>query len=1082
LRSKILIVEDESIEAMNFQQSLNFFGYDVVGIASTGEEALQKVAELKPNLILMDIVLKGEMDGIEAAAQIKEDYDIPVVYLTAHPEESAVNRAKLTTPYGYLIKPVNKTDLKNIIELAIYKHQIEDELKRSEENYRSLFENANDSIMIRSEEGLILDANPAACKMFGLKRNEFVGKSLKQLISPRCNHLLPLIKSKIQNQGYYNYEILFLHRDGTEINAEASCRKIIYSHQDAVLCISRDITQRKETEENLEISKKKYQTIFENGGTAITTFENDGTIIMMNSEWERLSGYSREEVEGKMKWMEFVHPDHLEKMIKYHQQRLKDPESAPTKYETVFISKNGKQRTMYMTVTALPGTDKWLASSIDITDLKKAEKTILESEQKYSHLFDSVPVGISISDQNSKVLDVNKAMMEISGYTFEEYKNININNLYVHPEKDRTPLLRELELSGKLLDYEVKLKRKDGSTYCALLNSELIEMDGEKVVITTTRDITDRRKAEEALKESEENLRFITDNMNDVIGQLNVEGIITYFSPSIKQLTGYDPQELVGKGTSDLVHPQDQEKVLNAIQEGILDKKPSTVEYRTKISNGGFIWVESNGKAVYDADGNFKSAVFSVRDISDHKKVELALTESEKSYRELVDNSLVGIYKTNINGDILFANKAMAKLAHLKSVEDFKAQKITQFYKNLKDRDMIIEKLKKSGNVNQQELEMVSATNENINVLISANLSDNTVSGMIIDITDLKKANKALRESEKKYKTLFESNPAYTIHAGLDGSTLDINAAAENVTGLSKNEFVGKHITELEIFPKDDLHMHKDMFSSLLKGEDVAPYESRIYDKNSEIHWVETISTVIKNKDKPDSILIINRDIDKRKKSEEEIQASLKEKEVLLKEIHHRVKNNLQIISSSLDLQEDYVKEDPTAVNVLRESQNRVISMAMIHEMLYQSKDLSHINFYDYIRNLTSNLFHSYGAQVSITTEINVEQINLNIETAIPLGLLITELISNSLKYAFSNKDKGKITVSLTEKDGKFKLIISDNGVGLPKEIDFNTEATLGLRLVNSLVNQLDGTINLDRSQGTKYTITFKELTYNKRI
>jgi signal transduction histidine kinase len=131
LKSKILIVEDEAIEAMVFKKSLKSFGYDVVGVVDTGEDAIRKVAESKPDLVLMDIVLKGNMDGIEAATHLKKDYDISVLYLTAHPEESVVNRAKLTSPYGYIIKPVNKTELKYIIDLALYKRQMEEELKET---------------------------------------------------------------------------------------------------------------------------------------------------------------------------------------------------------------------------------------------------------------------------------------------------------------------------------------------------------------------------------------------------------------------------------------------------------------------------------------------------------------------------------------------------------------------------------------------------------------------------------------------------------------------------------------------------------------------------------------------------------------------------------------------------------------------------------------------------------------------------------------------------------------------------------------------------------------------------------------
>ncbi|MGO9387537.1 MAG: histidine kinase dimerization/phosphoacceptor domain -containing protein [Methanobacterium sp.] len=223
------------------------------------------------------------------------------------------------------------------------------------------------------------------------------------------------------------------------------------------------------------------------------------------------------------------------------------------------------------------------------------------------------------------------------------------------------------------------------------------------------------------------------------------------------------------------------------------------------------------------------------------------------------------------------------------------------------------------------------------------------------------------------------------------------------------------------------------------------------------------------------------RDITASKKAQAKISKALEEKNILLKEIHHRVKNNLQIISSLLNLQEVYVHEDVKAVNVLKESRNRVLSMAMVHEMLYQSEDMSYINFSYYIKKLTTNIFHSYHN--NSVPKINVDQIYLNIETSIPLGLIISELVSNSLKYAFPDNRIGDIMVELHTHNHEYELVISDDGVGFPDNLDFrNVQSTLGLQLINSLVSQLDGSIQLDRSHGTKYIIKFKELKYIKRI
>ena len=202
-------------------------------------------------------------------------------------------------------------------------------------------------------------------------------------------------------------------------------------------------------------------------------------------------------------------------------------------------------------------------------------------------------------------------------------------------------------------------------------------------------------------------------------------------------------------------------------------------------------------------------------------------------------------------------------------------------------------------------------------------------------------------------------------------------------------------------------------------------------------------------------------------------QASLKKKDLMIKEIHHRMKNNMQIISSLLSLQGDYV-DDLKLLNILKESQTRVRSMSILHEKLYQSEDEYWINTSDYIHKLVQNLFKTHTIEGGmITPIIDVENVKLNIKTAVPCGLIINELLSNSLKYAFPQEREGEIHISLKAKDNKFKLIISDSGIGLPEDLDFRNTESLGLKLVNSLTNQIDGKIELDRSQGTKFKITF---------
>jgi two-component sensor histidine kinase len=225
-------------------------------------------------------------------------------------------------------------------------------------------------------------------------------------------------------------------------------------------------------------------------------------------------------------------------------------------------------------------------------------------------------------------------------------------------------------------------------------------------------------------------------------------------------------------------------------------------------------------------------------------------------------------------------------------------------------------------------------------------------------------------------------------------------------------------------------------------------------------------------------------DITERKLAEEALRSSLKEKEVLLREIHHRVKNNLQAITSLLKLQSAKIKEKPYA-DILKESQYRIKSMAYVHEKLYQSGDFSKIDFKSYVKTLVNSLFRSYGVNpAKIALRVEVDEVSLELDSAIPCGLIINELVSNALKYAFPEDRKGEVRVALgSTKEDKFMLTVSDNGAGMPEHIDFRNTESLGLHLVTILAeDQLHGKVELNRIEGTKYCIKFKKARKKARI
>ena len=308
-----------------------------------------------------------------------------------------------------------------------------------------------------------------------------------------------------------------------------------------------------------------------------------------------------------------------------------------------------------------------------------------------------------------------------------------------------------------------------------------------------------------------------------------------------------------------------------------------------------------------------------------------------------------------------------------------------------------------------------------------------------------------------------------------------LNRAFERLTGYTADEVMGQELSML--FSEASRDESLSRIERTLSGEYWESVEIPILRKDGDIRVALWNSANIYASDSKTLMATIahGTDITERKRAEDQIKASLKEKEVLLREIHHRVKNNLQIISSLLKLQSRYIKDKQT-LHVFKESQNRIRSMALIHEKLYQSRELARIDFVEYVRSLVANLFRSYEVNSDlITLKTNIDDVFLGIDTAIPCGLIIDELVSNSLKYAFTEGRQGEIHIDLhSNKESKFTLIVSDNGVGFPKDLDFRNTESLGLQLTCTLVDQLQGTIELDRSGGTEFKITFPEPKYKQ--
>jgi PAS domain S-box-containing protein len=335
----------------------------------------------------------------------------------------------------------------------------------------------------------------------------------------------------------------------------------------------------------------------------------------------------------------------------------------------------------------------------------------------------------------------------------------------------------------------------------------------------------------------------------------------------------------------------------------------------------------------------------------------------------------------------------------------------------------------------------------------------------------------ALGESEERFRATFELAGVGIAHVSLDGRFVRLNRRLCDITGYTSEEL--KKLTFQEITYPEDLAADLEYVRQILAGEiDRYSMEKRYIHKDSSVIWVNlTVSLVPHELRGEEHFIAVVEDISTRKMAESNVKKSLGEKEVLLREIHHRVKNNMQVISSLLSLQAANI-EDERLHTLFQESQSRVRAMALIHEILYDSEDLSSIDLSTYVSRLTASLTRMYGADASqVRLNVESEDITLRIDDMVPCGLAISELISNSLKYAFPDGREGEIDLRVTSTpEGGVKLVVRDDGVGLPAELDIRTTNTMGMGLVVGLVEkQLGGQLELDRTQGTCFTITIPQ-------
>ena len=864
--------------------------------------------------------------------------------------------------------------------------------------------------------------------------------------------------------------------------------------------------------DNNQLNEELFKNICNEIPLPYQSLNEEGHFIEVNQVWLDTMGYSREEVIGK--WFgEFLAPDYVENFKKNFPNFLSAGEINGLELEmvrkdssTINVYYGGKVR--------YDENGKFKKTQCifkDITLSKKTKEALKESEEKFRTFIQQSLDGIVLVDEKGLVIEWNKGYEKITGIK----KDDAIGKLFWEIKYQLTPPERRtLKRLKHIMKLQLEALKTGKAPFLSQIHeTDMIRPDGEIRYVEqvafpiktstgyrigyVTRDVTHRKQMEEALEKRIVALSRPLNNTQEIKFQdlFNLKDI-------------QEIQDLFAEATgvaSIITHPN-----------GTPITQPSNFCRLCDIIRS----VDEGKKNCYKSDSIMGHTNFDDPLIG--KCISGGLWEAGSSINiggKHIANWLIGQVRSDAQQEDqmrVYAQKlGLDEEEFIKAFLDVPVMSEDQFrkitrvlfsfanqlsslaYQNVQQTRFITERQKAEGalqkslqekeTMNKVIMQIVGATKTSeIYHIIGETIKELLPSSyVIITGTTPDKKNFRIMESFGFEKYLNE------LENILEIDPFKIKFPVNKISQKDMDNYLSDHLKESTdgVYNLAFRKISPNIFRMIERVLDVGKVYNMGFCSNGQHYGGLSIALP------PDQTMEHKRTIEtivtqasmalQRSFAEKAIKESLEEKKILLREIHHRVKNNMQIINSLLNLQSQHVDEAKTR-DALKESQGRVRSMAMIHEKLYQSPNLTKIDFKDYIEKLASNLIYTYEVQTrNIEQVFDAKDVEMNIDTAIPCGLIINELVTNSLKYAFPQSESntnGIIKIELDQIGDHFKLVVSDNGVGLPSHIQPENTETLGLQLVNNLVTQLEGTIEIDRTNGTKFIIIFTELNYKERI
>ena len=617
-KKKIIIVEDKSIVSHDIKRRLEVLGYEVPGIASSGEMAIELVREHTPDLVLMDIQLEGEMDGIEAASIIKKELDIPIIYLTAFSDEGTLERAKITEPYAYIVKPFEPRELQISIEIALYKHDMETALAENKDFLDMILKNTEEGIFVLNEDFEYVYINEASGRIMGHDPKDWIGKRAGSNVHPEDADIgLKALQAMYEN-GKADFVARLKRSDGVYRSLHINYVQIIWQGEDHVLGVVNDITDMLEADNRLRESEEKYRSLVEEAGDGIMVIDEDATISYVNDYLLDLGGYERDDILGK-EFMEFVPEKYLASTLEMFEKALNGEESPAMELD--LRRKDGSLVTVGYKAAVIfkDGEFQGIRAIVrDVSLRKQMEEALKDSEELYRTTFESSADAVMMLDEDG-FFDCNEATLYMFGL---EHKSqfIGIHPSKLSPSNQPDGTDSQTAANKKIQDaydwghnrFEWVHRRASGEDFPAEVWLTAFELKGRPVLQATVRDLTERKKLEAELEkhrdhlekmveetykdlsDSEEKYRHLVERANDGIIIIQ-EGKIIFANQMIAKMLGYQMDELIDKEFILFLPDEIKEQVYDFYRKRIEGTDiPSIYEISLIKKDGSLIPIEIN--------------------------------------------------------------------------------------------------------------------------------------------------------------------------------------------------------------------------------------------------------------------------------------------------------------------------------------------------------------------------------------------------------------------------------------------------------------------------------------------------------